>query len=191
MFLNAHDQAIKQHELNSSDLRSVIIHSQFMRPDLIEQYNRYGLIPSYFTNHTFYWGDTHMLNMGEERAFFTSPLVASDEAQIIYTNHNDYPITPLDQPFMLWSATNRISRSGQIIGPDQRTSVYNALKALTINAAYQYQEEDIKGTLEVGKLADLVILSDNPLTIDSGDLRELQVLATFKEGVEVYRNHAY
>ena len=186
MYLNAHDQAVSAHELDSKELRSVIIHSQFMRPDLIEQYAHYGLIPSYFTNHTFYWGDVHVNNLGMDRAAYTSPIVSTVAADITYTNHTDYPITALDQPFLLWSAVNRVSRSGQVIGPEQRSSVYDALQALTIHAAYQYREEDIKGSLEPGKLADLVILSDNPLKIDPMQIKDIEIMATYKEGQEVY-----
>ena len=186
MYLNAHDQAVSAHELDSKELRSVIIHSQFMRPDLIEQYAHYGLIPSYFTNHTFYWGDVHVNNLGMDRAAYTSPIASTVDADITYTNHTDYPITALDQPFLLWSAVNRVSRSGQVIGPEQRSSVYDALQALTIHAAYQYREEDIKGSLEPGKLADLVILSDNPLNIDPMQIKDIEIMATYKEGQEVY-----
>ena len=186
MYLNAHDQAVSARELDSKELRSVIIHSQFMRPDLIEQYAHYGLIPSYFTNHTFYWGDVHVNNLGMDRAAYTSPIASTVDADITYTNHTDYPITALDQPFLLWSAVNRVSRSGQVIGPEQRSSVYDALQALTIHAAYQYREEDIKGSLEVGKLADMVILSDNPLKIDPMQIKDIEIMATYKEGQEVY-----
>ena len=186
MYLNAHDQAVKEQELTSADLRSVIIHSQFMRPELIDQYADYGLIPSYFTNHTFYWGDVHVQNLGIDRASYTSPIASSAEAGITFTNHTDYPITALDQPFLLWSAVNRISRAGDVIGTDQRSSVYQALLAMTIYAAYQYREEDIKGSLEPGKLADMVILSDNPMSIDPLQLKDIEILATYKEGELVY-----
>ena len=88
---------------------------------------------------------------------------------------------------MLSTAVNRTSRSNEVIGPDQRVSAYEALKALTINAAYQYFEEDQKGTLESGKLADLVILSKNPLDIDSDNLKDIQVMQTIKEGVSIFK----
>ena len=186
MYLNAHDQAVDKHNLTSSDLRSVIIHSQFMRPDLIEQYAHYGLIPSYFTNHTYYWGDVHVRNLGEQRAAYISPLASSEAAEITYTNHTDYPITALDQPFLMWSAVNRVTRTGQVLGSDQRSTVYDALESMTIHAAYQYREEERKGSLEPGKLADIVILSDNPLTIDPMKIKDIEVLANYKEGNQVY-----
>ena len=128
----------------------------------------------------------HVNNLGMDRASYTSPIASTVDADITYTNHTDYPITALDQPFLLWSAVNRVSRSGQVIGPEQRSSVYDALQALTIHAAYQYREEDIKGSLEPGKLADLVILSDNPLKIDPMQIKDIEIMATYKEGQEVY-----
>ena len=188
MFLRAHEAAIKAQNLESKSLRSVIIHSQFMRPDLISEYVEHGLIPSYFTNHTFFWGDVHMRNMGQGRAFFTSPLRSSIDAGIPFTNHTDYYITPHNQLFTVWSAVNRLSRSGIVIGPDQRVAPYEALKAITINGAYQYGEEDQKGTLEVGKLADLVILNKNPLTIDPIAIKDIEVLQTIKEGQVIFTN---
>lgn len=191
MYLNAHAKALSTIEKESKDLRSVIIHSQFMRPDLINEYANYGLIPSYFTNHTFFWGDVHLNNMGKERADFTSPIRSSIDAGITYTNHNDYPITPLSQPMMLSTAVNRTSRSATVIGPDQRVSAYEALKAITINAAFQYFEEDIKGSLEPGKLADLVILSDNPLEVASDQLDQIEVIETIKEGKSIWKKKAY
>ncbi len=186
MFLNAHDQAIRTHQLMSSELRTVIIHSQFMREDLVEQYASHQLIPSYFTNHTYFWGDVHLNNMGQERAFYISPISDTDDAGITYTNHSDYPITPLDPMMQIHSAVNRVSRSGIVIGPDQRATVYEALKAMTINAAYQYFEEDIKGSLEVGKWADMVVLSDDPMNVEVANLKDITILQTIKKGKTVY-----
>ena len=102
-------------------------------------------------------------------------------------NHTDFNVAPIDQMFVLWSAVNRLSREGQVIGPEERITPRQALRAITLDAAYMYKEEKSKGSLEVGKLADLVILSDNPLTIDPTKLRDIKVLETIKEGKTVYR----
>ena len=101
--------------------------------------------------------------------------------------HQDAPVV---KPLMLhtvWAAVNRITRNGVSIGPEQRVSVFEALKAVTINAAYAYFEEDIKGTLEKGKLADLVILDNDPLKVEPDAVKDIQVLETIKEGVSLYR----
>jgi predicted amidohydrolase YtcJ len=167
--------------------RNVVVHSNLMRPDQLDDYARLGLLPSFFTVHSFFWGDTHLKNLGEERAFFLSPLKSAQEKGVLFTNHNDFSVTPMDPMFMVWTAVHRISRNGVVIGPDQRVDVWTALKAITINAAYQYFEEDIKGSLEVGKLADMVVLSENPLTVDPMKIRDITIEETIKEGQSVYR----
>ena len=171
----------------ADDRRNVVVHSNLMRPDQLDDYARLGLIPSFFTVHTFLWGDTHVENLGKERAFFLSPLKSAQEKGIRFTNHNDFSVTPQDPMFMVWTAVHRVSRNGMIIGPDQRVDVWSALKAITINAAYQYFEEDSKGSLEPGKLADMVILSDNPLKVDLITIRDIVVEETFKEGQSIYQ----
>ena len=86
----------------------------------------------------------------------------------------------------MWSAVNRVSRKGEIIGPDERITPLQALKALTIDAAHMYQEESSKGSLEVGKLADLVILDKNPLTVEPMAIKDIKVVETIKEGKTIY-----
>jgi predicted amidohydrolase YtcJ len=108
------------------------------------------------------------------------------DLDIHFTNHNDYIVTPMDQLFTVWSAVNRISRTGRIIGADQRISAEQALKAITLDGAWQYGEEDSKGSISAGKWADMVVLSGNPLTVDSMAIKDIQVLATYKEGRQIY-----
>ena len=127
-----------------------------------------------------------MRNLGEERAFFMSPLRSAIARGLHFTNHSDYAVTPLDPMFMLWTATERSSRSGVVIGPDERITVAEALRAITIDAAYQYFEEDSKGSIEVGKLADFVVLDRNPLDASGEDLRSIRVRETIKAGETVY-----
>jgi len=169
------------------DRRDVVVHSQFVRPDQLDAYKRLGVTPSFFTNHTFYWGDVHVANTGAARAFFISPLAAAVERGIRFSNHTDYTITPLDPMMTIWSAVTRQSRSGAIIGPDQRVDATTALRAITLDAAWQYHEEKTKGSIEVGKLADLVIFDRNPLKIPPDGLRQIRVVETIKEGQTVFR----
>lgn len=147
----------------------------------------YKMTPSFFTEHTYYFGDTHILNRGKEEAFFESPMRAAIDKGLRPTNHKDFVVAPLDQMFVLWSAVNRISRSGVVIGPDQRVTAMEALKAITINAAYQYMEEKTKGSLENGKLADLVILDKNPLKVEAMAIKDIRVVETIKEGKTIYK----
>jgi predicted amidohydrolase YtcJ len=168
------------------DMRHAVIHSQFMRPEQIDAYAELGLVPSFFTVHTFLWGDQHWENTGE-RANFISPLKAAQNAGIRFSNHNDFSVTPVDPMFMMQTAMLRTTRSGRVLGEDQRVDAWTALKALTIDGAYFYKEEDSKGSIEVGKLADLVILDGNPLTTEPQTLTDIGIVETFKEGKSIYR----
>jgi predicted amidohydrolase YtcJ len=172
----------------SSDHRTVMIHAQTVREDQLDQMKKLKIIPSYFSTHTFYWGDWHRDSVfGNERASRISPTNSTLKREMPFTVHNDAPIVPPDMIRLLWSTTNRLTRSGKVLGPDQRISTYDALKAMTINAAYQHFEEDIKGTIEVGKLADLVVLSENPLSMQTQDLLNLSIVATYSHGQEIYQ----
>jgi predicted amidohydrolase YtcJ len=126
--------------------------------------------------------------LGKERAYRISPAVSTLKRGMIFTQHHDAPVAFPDSRRILHSTVNRVSRSGDIIGPDQRVSTYIALKSITDWAAYQAFEENIKGTLKEGKLADFVILDKNPLKIDPMDLINLQVLSTIKEGKVIYES---
>lgn len=186
MLLDAHEQVTDSLELPKDIQRTVVIHSQFVRPDQLERYVQYNFVPSFFSNHAFFWGDTHTENLGSERANFLSPIKTADEMDIIATNHTDYPVTPPDQLFLLWTSVERLARSGKIIGEDQRTSVYHGLKALTINGAYQHVTEDTKGSISIGKLADLVVLDRNPMEVPTSEIKDIQVMETIKGGYTVY-----
>jgi predicted amidohydrolase YtcJ/heat shock protein HslJ len=162
------------------------IHTQFMREDHIPKFVEYGIRPSFYTLHTYYFADAHQANRGPEQAAFISPMRDAIDAGLRPGNHTDFVVAPLDQMFQLWSAVNRISRSGEVIGADQRISAYEGLKAMTLWVAEQYGEEALKGSLETGKLADLVILDRDPVQVDPMDIRDIQVVQTIKEGRTIY-----
>ncbi|ENM5905996.1 amidohydrolase [Vibrio mimicus] len=166
----------------------VAIHAQTARKDQVESFKRLGVFPSFFPMHTFYWGDWHMDSvLGGERAQNISPTGWARELDMIYTSHHDSPVA-LPNSMRVYSATvNRISRTGRVLGPQQKVTAIDGLKAQTLWAATQYKEEKNKGSLEVGKLADLVILSDNPLKVDPEMLADIQILETIKEGQTVYK----
>ena len=183
-FLTAHEIAARG-ELEKFR-NTTLIHAQFTRKDQIAKYARYQIRPSYYTLHTFYFADAHINNRGERQAMYISPMRDTIDAGIHPTNHTDFVVAPLDQMFMLWSAVNRMSRGGTVIGADQRVRPLEGLKSMTIWAAEQYGEEASKGSLAVGKLADLVILDQNPLTVEPLKIRNIRVLETIKEGRTIY-----
>jgi predicted amidohydrolase YtcJ len=179
-------EAVKQANMNS-DHRTIMIHAQTVREDQLDQMKELKIIPSYFSTHTFYWGDWHRDSVfGEERAMRISPTKSSLDRNMPFTVHNDAPVVPPDMIRLLWSTTNRKTRSGKVLGEEQKISIYAALEAMTINAAYQHFEDDIKGTIEVGKQADLVVLSEDPLSIHPEKLLNLKVVATYSKGTEIF-----
>ena len=126
------------------------------------------------------------MSLGEERAAFISPVKATIERGIPFTVHNDSPVVPPDMMRLIWITVNRLTRSGFVLGPDQRATVMEALHAVTLGAAYQYFEEDEKGSITPGKRADLVILGENPLTVDAETLADISIIETFARGVSVF-----
>lgn len=186
MYLAALD-AISTESDDFNKIRPVSIHSQTTRDDQLEAMVKYQMIPSFFSAHTFFWGDWHRDEVfGEERAIRISPTRSASNLGINYTTHNDAPVVDPDIIRLMYNTVNRVTRSGQTLGEDQKATAYEALASVTKNAAYQYLEEDQKGTIEVGKLADLVVLSANPLTIEPEKMNSIEVLKTYKEGQLVY-----
>jgi predicted amidohydrolase YtcJ len=146
-----------------------------------------GITPSFFSLHTYYWGDRHRdIFMGPERAARMSPAHAALKRRVPFTIHCDTPVVPMTPLLLAWAAVNRLSTSGAVIGPAERISVEQALRATTIDAAWQYFDEADKGSLEPGKRADLVLLSDNPLERPA-TLGDIEVLETIVGGEIAYR----
>lgn len=185
------DMLLKAHEIVAAgdlgkDRKVTIIHSQFTRKDQISKMVEYKFRPSFYTLHTYYFAEAHIANRGKQQAMYISPMRDAIDAGLHPTNHTDAVVAPLDQLFMLWSAVNRISRAGTEIGLDQRITPMEGLKTMTIWAAEQYGEQASKGSLEAGKLADLVILDKNPLKVEPMAIKDIKVLETIKEGKSVY-----
>jgi predicted amidohydrolase YtcJ len=184
-FLRAHESAAAG-DLGK-DRNVTVIHSQFVRKDQLDKYVTYRIRPSFYTLHTYYFAEAHIANRGREQAMYLSPMRDAIDKGLTPTNHTDFVVAPLDQMFMMWSAVNRVSRGGEVIGADQRITPMEALKAMTINVAHQYGEQASKGSLEAGKLADLVILDQNPLKVEPMKIRDVKVVETIKEGKTIYR----
>jgi predicted amidohydrolase YtcJ len=182
--------AAAQRAYPRKDARHTLQHAQFTRPDQLDQMQALGIMPSFFIGHTFYWGDRHRdIFFGESRTDHISPLKGAVDRGLIFTTHTDSSVTPIDGIQMLWSSVNRVSTGGEVIGTDERIDPLQALEAITINAAWQYFQEDLKGSIAPGKLADFVILSANPLTIghlDPMKIKDIDVLETIVAGNTVF-----
>ncbi len=165
-----------------------MIHAQTVRDDQLERMPSLGMNASFFVAHTFFWGDWHRdETLGPARAQRISPARSAIDHGVRFTLHNDAPIVPPDIIRTLWSATTRLTRSNGVLGAAQRLSTAEAIAAVTIDAARQYGEERIKGSIEPGKQADLVVLSGDPLAVAPEQLTGLRVDETISRGVTVYR----
>lgn len=170
------------------DRRPVLIHGQTTRMDQLDELKALGIVPSLFPMHTFYWGDYHRESvLGPRRAETISPCHSAVRRGMRFTTHHDAPVANPDAMRVLSATVTRRTRSGDILGPDERVPVDVALKAMTLWAAWQHYEDDQKGSLSVGKLADLTLLDANPMTIDPDRLAGIKVQSTWKEGREIWR----
>lgn len=183
--INAVAQAETQY--GKADRRTVMIHAQTVREDQLDRMKQLGIVPSFFSMHTFYWGDWHRdETLGKDRAFRISPTQSALTRGMWFTEHHDAPVALPSSIMILHTTVNRTTRSGAVLGEDQRVSPYIALKSITDWASRQYFEENSKGTISVGKLADLVILDKDPLKVDPTKIHEIRVLETIKEGQTVF-----
>ncbi len=170
------------------DRRPVLVHGQFLREDQVDSMQRLKVFPSLFPMHTFYCGDWHRDHtVGPVLADNISPTGWLRERGMMFGSHHDAPVAFPDSMRILDATVTRRTRSGDILGPAQRVDVMTALRAMTIWPAWQHYEEDRKGSIEVGKLADFVVLSRDPTAVDPETLDRLQVLLTIKEDRVIYK----
>ncbi|MBT6499185.1 MAG: amidohydrolase [Deltaproteobacteria bacterium] len=176
-----------QRENPREDARHIIIHCQTVRDDQLQEIKRLGITPSFFPAHAYYWGDRHCdIFLGPERAQRMNPTRSALDMGIPFTIHVDTPVTPMRPLLLVWATVNRMSTGGNVIGADERITPLQALRATTIDAAWQIFQEKSKGSLEPGKFGDLVILSANPLE-NAETIREIEVLETVVGGKSVYK----
>jgi len=170
------------------DNRPVLIHGQVLREEQVDEMKKLGIFGSLFPMHTFYWGDWHRESvLGPERAGNISATGWFMKRGMMFGTHHDAPVALPDSMRILSATVTRKTRSGRVLGPEHRVPVATALKAMTIWPAWQHFEEETKGSIEVGKLADFVILSDNPLTVAEDKLADIKVVETIKENKSVYK----
>lgn len=167
-------------------LRPVMIHAQFLGKDQLARVKREGIIPSFFIAHAYHFGDAHIENLGYDRAALLSPAGSALRLGIPFTFHQDAPVVEPDMLETVWCAANRLSEKGVVLGQEQAVPVWEALKAVTINAAYQYFMERERGSLNCGKREDLVVLSENPLKKPKERIKEIRVLKTIKDGETLF-----
>jgi len=173
----------------NTDRRSTLIHGQYVRTDQLDSLKKLDMIASLFPLHTFYWGDWHKQIIGDCLGDKISPTKTALNKGLRLTIHTDAPVALPNLMRMVWTAVNRTSRSGKIIGDGEQLTPYEAMKCLTEWSAYQHFEENKKGTLASGKVADLVVLDKNPLKVLPNDIKDIRVMETIKEGKSIYKRN--
>jgi predicted amidohydrolase YtcJ len=183
------------------DHRTTIIHAQFITQQQVTDAKRLGMSISTYPLHTFYWGDVHAENLGIDRANRMSPTRWMVNEKVNFSIHTDAPVIfPRSIPLFM-TAVRRVTREGKVYGADQCLTPYEALQAMTIAPAYHHFEENSKGSIKVGKIADFVILDKNPLQYpfkpapknnkggyEGYNFNEIQIWETIKNGIPVYQN---
>jgi predicted amidohydrolase YtcJ len=184
--LGAIAKAVQKH--GKRDHRPVFVHASWLRPDQIVLMKEYGAIPSFLTAGIIPGGDAVVKLWGPERSAGAMAARTFLRSGLPFTFSHDAPVSPTPSILALVDAgVNRLSGTGQVVGPDERIAPYDALRAVTAMAAYQLKEEKTKGTLEPGKLADFVILDKNPLKVESTSIKDIVVLETIKEGATIFQ----
>ncbi|WP_136482724.1 amidohydrolase [Cognatitamlana onchidii] len=171
----------------NSNRRNVLVHGQYIREDQLDAFKELNIIGSFFPLHTFYWGDWHKQIIGDSLGNKISPMRTAINKGLKVTIHTDAPVALPNLMRMVGISVERKSRSGQVIGAHEKLTPYEALKGITVWSAYQHFEEQTKGTLEAGKLADMVILDKNPLKVSEENIKNILVNTTIKEGQVVYQ----
>jgi predicted amidohydrolase YtcJ len=182
MALSALTEAQRQYPRLAT--RHRLEHNQFATQAQLGRMKDLGIATNLFTNHIYYWGDLQYSTfVGPDRARGMDPAGSAQRLGIPYSLHSDASVTPVNPLFSMWTATARKTMSGRVLGEDERISIPQALHAVTLGAAYLLGQDDKKGSIKAGKLADFTILDRNPLEVASPDeLKDIKVLGTVMGG---------
>ncbi len=181
LLLDTVDAALAKHSW--FDHRHTAQHTQLTTAAQYRRMARLGMNANIFSNHIFYWGDQHRaITVGPDRAARMDACATADREGVRYSVHSDASVTPLGSLHTMWCAVNRVTASGDVLGPDERVSVDRALRAVTIDAAHQLRLDHEIGTIQAGKLADFVALADDPYDVDPMVIKDIDVIATMVGG---------
>jgi predicted amidohydrolase YtcJ len=179
--LDAIERALTLHP--RFDHRHTLQHCQMASPAQFRRIARLGLCVNLFANHIFYWGDAHIeMTMGPDRANRMNSCGTAQRMGIPFAIHSDAPITPIGPLFTAWCAVNRRTASGRVLGESERISVPDALRAITLGAAYTLSMDDRIGSIEVGKFADFCVLDSDPSEAEPEALKDVGIAGTMVGG---------
>jgi predicted amidohydrolase YtcJ len=181
VFLDAVEQA--QARAPWADHRHTIHHCQLTTMDQYQKMAKLGICANIFANHIYYWGDQHYdITVGPDRAQRMEACATAKKLGVHFALHSDAPITPLNQLHSAWCAVNRLTASGRVLGDQESISVYDALHAVTLDAAYTVKMDKDVGSIEPGKLADFTVLEEDPFAVDPLKLKDIKIWGTVLGG---------
>lgn len=165
------------------DHRTMLQHAQLVDEDLLRKARRLGAGANLFVNHLYYWGDEHARQtVGRAAANRMNPCATAQRVGLHWSIHSDEPVTPMAPLFTAWCAVNRLTRSGQVLGEDERVDVATALHAITVGAAWTLRLDHCVGSISPGKFADFAVLEQDPLEISPHQLKDIPVWGTVLSG---------
>ena len=182
LMIDAIEKAL--HKSPRPDHRHTLTHCQMADESQFRRMAQLGICSNLFANHIYYWGDQHYCQtMGPDRAMRMDACATAKRIGVPFTIHSDAPVTPLDPLFTAWCAVNRQTVSGRILGPNERIDVEDALRAITLGAAFTLRLDHLVGSIEPGKYADFAVLDDDPTTVPVEALKDVSVWGTVIDGI--------
>ena len=182
LMIDAIEKAL--HKSPRPDHRHTLTHCQMADESQFRRMAQLGICSNLFANHIYYWGDQHYCQtMGPDRAMRMDACATAKRIGVPFTIHSDAPVTPLDPLFTAWCAVNRQTASGRILGPNERIDVEDALRAITLGAAFTLRLDHLVGSIEPGKYADFAVLDDDPTTVPVEALKDVSVWGTVIDGI--------
>jgi len=171
----------------AADIRHRIEHNSVCMPKQLRRIKELGVAPSSSIGYMWGIGDDYVENFGPERARWLHPHRTLMEMGIVAGGNSDYPVSDGNPMIQIYEAVTRRTRTGQVVGPEEAIGVVDAIRLYTWNGAYLGKEEDLKGSIEPGKLADMVVLDRDILTVPPEEIKEIRVLMTIVGGKIVHR----
>ena len=182
LMIDAIEKAL--HKSPRPDHRHTLTHCQMADESQFRRMAQLGICSNLFANHIYYWGDQHYCQtMGPDRAMRMDACATAKRIGVPFTIHSDAPVTPLDPLFTAWCAVNRQTASGRILGPNERIDVEDALRAITLGAAFTLRLDHLVGSIEPGKYADFAVLDDDPTAVPVEALKDVPVWGTVIDGI--------
>ena len=165
------------------DHRHTLQHAQMADAGQFRRMKALGMCANLFANHLYYWGDIHYAKtLGPERAERMDACATALATGVPFAIHCDAPVTPIGPLFTAWCAVNRLTASGRTLGEAEKIPVADALRAITLGAAYTLKLDEELGSIDVGKRADFAILDDDPLSVPPEKLKDIGVWGTVLGG---------